>query len=240
MTAAYDAISNATPGTGDLSWTHTPAGTPRGAIVYVIQQGGGTDEVSGVTYGGSAMVEAPASPIGKTGGEPDVVYAYTLLSSVPTGNQTVVVTVSGADPKAAVCITLTAAADLVVQDADNSINSTAIDDPSFTLSLGGLDCFCCLGYFSGRQTPSMITPLASWTNRYQDDYGVATAGVFTYDTIGTADVTAGYTSDTADDATIIGLAITETGGAPAGQPTQARTWGIPTGSGRRDRPGGHN
>ncbi len=31
MTIAYDAISNATEGTGNLSWTRTPAGTPRGA-----------------------------------------------------------------------------------------------------------------------------------------------------------------------------------------------------------------
>lgn len=217
MTLAFDAFTAPTPGTGDLSWTHTPVGTPRGVIVYVVSNIN-TDEISGVTYGGNAMTEATGSPHSKAGGEASCVHAFEMLSGIPTGNQTVYVTTTGTTGgKAGGCITLTGAADTEVQEADVTINSNALDDPRATLALGGNSCFCCIGFFSGRQTVTLNTPLTSWTNRYNHDYGVATMGIYTYDTIGTTDVTAGWDNDVADDVLAIALAIKEVAGA-AGEP----------------------
>src|SRR3990172_6799796 len=142
MAIAFDAISGPTEGTGQLSWTHTPVGTPRGVLVFVVANAGG-DEVTGVTYGGTSMVEVSGSPAQKTGGEPGQVYCFFLGSNVPSGQQTVVISVDATGTtKTARCITVTAATNVVVRDTDATINTNAASDPSATLSLGGLSCFC--------------------------------------------------------------------------------------------------
>lgn len=219
MTIAYDAVSSATEGTGTLTWTHTPAGTPAGVIVYVIQNTG-TDLVTGVTYGGITMSEVTDSPNLKAAAEDGAVYGYFLGSSIPTGAQTVEVSVTGgAITKAAVAITVTAAGDTAVQDTDVTINSDAEADPSATLSLGGNSCFCAIGFMSGIGATANITPLTDWTSRYEFDFTNQTAGVYTYDTIGTSDVAIGW-DQTSEDAVAVGIAITEDAGggsaAPAG------------------------
>ena len=53
MAATYDAETVIGNGTSTISSTHTPSGTPKGAIVLITQDVGATDEVTGVTYGGS-------------------------------------------------------------------------------------------------------------------------------------------------------------------------------------------
>lgn len=213
MTVAYDAVSNATEGTGNLSWTHTPVGTPAGVIVFVTQIAGG-DEVTGVTYGGVAMTEVTGSPNLKATGEPGAVYGYFLGSSIPTGAQTVTVTVDATGTnKAAVAITITAAANTTVQDTDVSINSDAATNPSATLALGGNTCFCAEGFFSGINAVGNVTPFADWTSRYEFDFTSQIGGVYTYDTIAAVDVTMGWTQ-TSEDAIAIGVAVTESAVVP--------------------------
>ena len=214
MAVAYDAVSNATEGTGTLTWTHTPVGTPRGVQVFVVQNTGAADEVSGVTYGGVAMTETSDSPLLKAAAEDGGVYSYFLGSSIPTGAQTVEVTVTGATTKAAVAITITAAADTTVQDTA-TISSDSATNPSVTLSLGSNTCFCAIGFMSGQASVGNITPSASWTSRYEFDFTSQTCGFYTYDTIGSSDVTAGWTQ-TADDAISIAVAITEGAGGGGG------------------------
>jgi hypothetical protein len=208
MTIAFDAFSNATEGTGALSWAHTPANAPQGVIVFVVQNAG-TDEVTGVTYGGAAMTEVTGSPLLKATGEAGAVYGYHLGGGIPTGAQTVVVSVNGTGTtKAAVAITVTACGDTVVQDTDVTISSDAAADPSATLALGGNVCFCAEAFFSGQASVTGITPPAGWTSRYEFDFTSQTAGFYTYDTIGAANVTMGWTQ-TSDDAMAIGIALTE-------------------------------
>ena len=212
MSIAFDAFSSVAAGTGNLSWTHTPVGTPRGITVEVVQNTG-TDEVSGVTYGGTAMTEVTGSPNLKAAVEAGAVYCYFLGASIPTGPQTVLVTVTGASSKRAGAVSVTAAADTEVQDTDVTINSNSVANPSATLALGGNSCFCMEGFFSGSNDPADITELAGWTNRLEHDFTSQTAGWYTYNTIGTADVTMGWTQ-TAQDAVCIGIAIREAGAPP--------------------------
>lgn len=222
MAVAYDAFSAAS-GTTTFSWTHTPVGTPRGVTVFIVQDISGVDQITGVTYGGVAMTEIALSPLLKTGGEPAVTYGYHLGSAIPTGAQTVAVTVSGGtDAKRAVCVSVTAAGDTEVQDT-TTIQSNALTDPSGTLSLGAVSCFCWEAFYSGLGSAGGITPLTGWTSRDEHDFGVDMAGFYTYDTVGTADVTIGYTASS-DDCNLIGVAIKET--VPAGHPATKRMGGV--------------
>src|SRR5688572_13669586 len=116
MAIAFDAASNVAAGNGTLSWTHTPVGTPKGVLV-LIASASLTDQVAAATYGGTAMTELADSPLLQTvGDEGGSVYGYFLGSSVPTGAQTVEVTVTGAASKRAVAVTVTAAGDTAVED----------------------------------------------------------------------------------------------------------------------------
>lgn len=208
MAVAFDAVSAATQGTGNLSWTHTPVGTPRGVKVH-IRHDNNVDEVSGVTYGGVAMTEVAGSPNILATSEQGVVYGYFLGAGLPTGPQTVVVTVTGSTAKDAMAITVTAGGDTELQDVDATINSGSLENPSVTLSLGGKTCFCSIGFLSGIPDPANVTPFTNWTSRSEVDYGAFTSAVYTYDIIGTTDVTAGWTQ-VADDAVAIAMAIMET------------------------------
>jgi len=213
-TVAFDAISNVAAGTGNLSWTHTPAGTPKGVLVFVVQNASGAGQVSSVTYGSASMTEVTGSPNLHTTGETGAVYAYFLGTSVPTGAQTVTVTVSGSATKRAVCITLTATEDTAIVTTDASIKSDSLANPSVLLSLSGQTSFVAIGFHSGQGAVSGITELTNWTNRLEHDFGAQTAGWYTYNTIGSADVTAGWTQ-TADDAVMIAVAVKDTAVPPA-------------------------
>lgn len=199
MAVAFDAFNSGAAGTGNLSWTHTPVGTPRAVIVTIGQGGGGSnvDEVTSVTYGGVAMTEISGSPQlhEDAGGTDDGAnYVYFLGSNIPTGAQTVEVTVSGAHVKRATSTTLTASADTEVIDADSSLNGALGTNPSVTLQLNGRASFAAIKFFSYHGDPVNISPLSGWTSRNESDFGGSTGGTYTYDTIGTADVTAGWTS----------------------------------------------
>jgi len=96
MAVAFDAVSESHTGTtasaseASFSWTHSPVGTPRGVVVFVFIIAADADYVTSVTYGGTAMTENPTFAF-DSADEPGRTYAFSLGSSVPTGNQTVVV-----------------------------------------------------------------------------------------------------------------------------------------------------
>ncbi len=207
MTIAFDAFSSYLLGGVNPSWTHTPVGTPKGVIVWILQ-GSATDEVTGVTYGGVAMTEVAGSPNMKATGEVIGCYCYFLGSGIPTGARTVQVSGGVSVAKAAYCVTVTAAGDTMLQDVDATINSDSVANPSVTMSLGGLSSFVALAFDSGQNAATGVTPFTGWTGRNETSSGVQTIGCYTYDTVGTADVTAGWTQ-TAEDAVAIVVAIKE-------------------------------
>lgn len=206
MAVAFDAYT-ANNGTGNLSFTHTPVGTPKG-IILLCDGDDTTDEFSSATYGGVAMTEVSGSPNVLTTGEGGNVSCFFLGSGIPTGAQTVAVTVIGTGTKQVGVFSVTASADTEVVDSDGTINSTSQADPSVTLSLSGRSSFCAIGFFSGQGAVTGTTPFTSWTSRTEFDFGSDVCGIYSYDTIGTADVSAGWTQ-TADDACAIAIAISE-------------------------------
>jgi hypothetical protein len=219
MAIAFDAFSNAAANANDHSWTHTPVGTPRGVLVLGVQDTTDLDDITGVTYGGVAMAEVALSPKLSNAGsaEASSVYGYFLGASIPTGAQTVAVTTGGGGiTKRFAAITVTAAQNTSVVDT-SGVDSASLANPSVTLSLGGITCFCAIGFHSGQGAVTGITPLTNWTSRLEHDFGAAVAGWYTYNTIASADVTAGYTA-TAEDANLLAVAIRENAAGGATQP----------------------
>jgi hypothetical protein len=181
--------------------------TPRGVIVFVYTNNG-ADEVTGVTYGGVAMTEVPGSPVLHTSGEVGAVHCYFLGSSVPTGAQTVEVTVSGSANKNATAITVKGNTDMELVDIDATVNNDSLENPSVTLGLNGRTCWVGIGFYSGQNQGTGVAPLTGWTNRLETDFGTQVAGCYTYNTVDSADVSAGWTQ-TAEDAAMIAVAVSE-------------------------------
>ncbi len=216
MTGAFDAFSSSSQGTGTLTWNHDPVGTPRGVIVLVAEHDTATDGVTGVTYGGTSMAEVSGSPNVHGTGEIGVVHCFFLGSMVPTDDPAeIVVSINGTFDRRAGAITLTAASDIEIVDSDATIESDSLENPSVVLSLASRTSFAAIGFYSGLSAFSLITPLSSWTDRLENQFtsggSFRMAGWYTYDTVDTADVTAGWLQ-IADDATMIALAVSEVEG----------------------------
>lgn len=209
MAIAHDAVSNSGLGTTALGWTHTPTGTPRGVVVLVVQDVGSGDEVTSVTYGGTAMTRV-AYLASVLGGEDGAVYAYFLGASVPTGSQAVAVNVDATGSnKGAAAFTVTASTDTEV-DTFDSLDSASLDDPSITLSTSQ-ECMVYAGLHSGQGVPTAVTAGAAYTQSHAgDDFGVALAE-FERSTspIAAGSVVVDFASVAADEVGMIALAIRE-------------------------------
>ena len=214
MAIAFDATTTTGQVTGDNRFTHTPVGTPKGALVYIVINGlVGT--VSGVTYGGVAMAETANSPASNTTGELGGSHCFFLGSGLPTGAQTVAVDMLlGTEVNIVGCITVTAANDTsVVTTAKVESNNTTTT--TATLSLGGVSSFCATGFWTGLNAVTSFAPLTSWTGSTETDFGAQCGGIYTYDIIGTTDVSGGYSNTGGDDCAMHTIAIRENAGAAA-------------------------
>lgn len=204
MTVAFDAFTAGGAG----GFTHTPVGTPAGALVLVAIAGQITDTITAVSYGASDILAnaVALSPLLGNQTKDYVLYGYFLGSSVPTGAQTVTVSASVGTPRVSV-ITLTGAADLEVVDTSVH-NAAASTNPSVTLSLASRTSFGVIQWGSGIGNPVNVTPLTGWTSRTETDEGNNTNGCYTYNTIAATDITAGYTAGS-EDQYILAVAISE-------------------------------
>lgn len=205
---AFDAVSSPTPATGDLSWTHTPVGTPKGVLILVVQNGSDADRVVGATYGGTAMTEVTGSPVTATAGDEDgVVSGFFLGASVPTGAQTAFVDVDDAGTtKAAVCITVTATGD-TAQDDTTGLASASLQNPSITVD-NTTDAFIAAALFVALATPANITPAADLTELLEFDFGSQCCNFVRVTTNPGAGATAvAWTTNAADDVAVLGVAI---------------------------------
>ena len=221
MAVALDATSN--PGatfTGNVSWTHTPVGAVRGVMITVFNvTASGVDQVQGVKYGGVTVPRISPPSLFKTTTEAMGLAAFFLGAGVPTGSQTVeVLTTAATVTKAGMCRTFTATKD-VEKIAEVVWSSDALANPTGTLALAGRSACCVLVFLSGQQAVSGFTQLTNWSiGSPESDFGNAGGGEYTYNIVGTANVTAGWTQ-TSDDAVGMAIAVAEVQG-PTGVLTQ--------------------
>lgn len=211
MAVAFDAASDRGAfSTGNLSYTHTPVGTPRAVIAFHYGADGSTDNTTGMTYGGVAMTEVTNSPRLKSAVESIGLHVFFLGSGIPTGAQTIAVTTSssyGANFSLS-CMTLTAGADTQIAATAATISSNNQSNPSETLALGSATAFVLIAFVSGQNATSGISPSASWTSRSAVDVGQVSFGNYTRDSNGTGNITCGWTQ-TSDDALALSIGISE-------------------------------
>jgi hypothetical protein len=216
MAILRDAVTHdSTAGGGaDASFTHTPVGTPRGVLLFVTFTGsfaGSTDQIDSTpTYGGVSMTEVAGSPLLFSGTEDKQIHVFHLGSSVPTGPQTVAFSV--VDIAAySTCITYTASGDTEIVDT-TTILTTASGNVTGTLSLGGRTCEAAMAFVNGSGLPADTSPLTDWTQQRETDHGSQTSGAYTYDTVGSADVTFGTNEAASTHVAAFGVAIAEVAG----------------------------
>lgn len=191
----------------NLAWVHVPTGTPAGVIIVAQLPLAGADVFSTVSYGGIVLPRI-GQFVGKTSGEAMCTAIYGLTSGIPTGNQAAFISTVSTSIIVGYAITVTAARDTQISGCDFSINNDSIANPTSTVAVGARSSFSCIGIISGQDASANVTPSAGWTSRFKGNYGATTSALFTNDTVGTSDVTAGWTQ-TADDAVAISIAISE-------------------------------
>lgn len=228
MAVAHDAASESHTGItgstseGSFSWTHTPVGTPRGVLVFVISHGGsGADIVSAVTYGGSALSIPTGAVAVDTTGEDGRTQAWFLGSSIPTGAQTVQVTrTNNASVVWACAITVTASGDTEVHTAGIVLlqEDGTLAEQNVTDGSPGTNSLRYAGLMSG--LGNVPTPGANSTALHDLDVGARVNAVVRETTAGQGSRPVGWASASSDDRAAVHLAIRETGGGggPTGNP----------------------
>jgi hypothetical protein len=189
---------------GSSSFNHTPVGTPKGVVV-IIGQDTSADNVTAVTYGGVAMTRVRYAA--DTSGEAIANWMYFLGAAIPTGVQSVSITVTGTDGHTAWCGTITAAADTEVNQS-NVVQADVLN-PSITLpTSAGFSGIVFSGITSGVNAPASITGGASFTEfTATRDYGIV-SGKSEYRLMSGANVVANWTI-ASDDVAMTAAAIQE-------------------------------
>jgi len=210
MAVAHDAATLIGTGTGTIEGTHTPSGTPRGVVVAIVQDGS-AEEVTAVTYGGVALTKQVFK--GQATAEAGSAQFWFLGSGVPTGAQTVKVTVSGSNTRAVTCMTLTGSEDLAVA-ATGSTAAESATNPSVSLETGNLETVAYGATFSGEQA-SGVGVGAGLTQLTE---GQLTTVSTTYNTLRrtenpTANTTVSWTYSN-DEAASVGIAVKEASKEP--------------------------
>lgn len=199
MTIAVDVVSEnlRTGTTSPQTWSHAGAASGvKGVLVGIMHGASSTDHVSACSYGGSALTRVQRNT--DTATEPGAAEWWFLGSSVPQGTQTVSYTPgSTTDDIHAVCITLTAATNLIVQ-AVGGVNDNAAN-PSVALTYDGRHCMAFAAMYSGLTAYTSVTAGANCTAISTTELaGNFASRVLRQTTPGTADFTIAATSATDD------------------------------------------
>ena len=215
MAVAHDAAAESHTGTtgsaseASFAWTHAPAGTPRGVLVFTFVNAN-ADDATAVSYGASSMTAVTGGRAVDTAGEAGDCKAWFLGSSVPTGNQTVTVTrTNNANVMYAVSITVTAAADTeikgtpVLLQGDQVVAEQAVDS--------GADAAL---RYAGLNTGLLNEPGAGASSTFLlgIDFGIRTIGTVVETTGGTGSRNVGF-SVVIEDTAAVHLAIGEVAAA---------------------------
>lgn len=207
--------------TGNISFDYTPGEVLRGLVVFITQNVGSDDQVSGVTADGVAMTRRVF--LQNTTSEPGAVYIYTLDASVPTGTLTIAITVSGSSVKHAVALGVTAYADVEVADTNTAIHDgTANPAVDLDAIASGVEACCAAALHSGANAPPTTPLSADILHLHAGDYGNQTASYqrAINNTTGPTTKTMGYTT-AAEQHALAAIAIRQVAGAANPQPPRS-------------------
>lgn len=208
-----EAIGADSTAAGNYDTAITPAATPNGVCVVIVQNGLTSDLVTSVTYGtGAGAVALTRASFQTEATEAGGVYIYWAGGGnvFPAGAQTVRVVRTGTTSMGAVVSTMTTAASMLV-NIDGIVatgTSASVANPSWTHTSLVNDVVAYLGIHSGLQTMTN-TPATNWTLQTSFDAGAFGRG-FARRTLATAGALApGWTAATADDFVACSIAFKE-------------------------------
>jgi len=189
--------------TGNRTFSHVPAGTPKAVCVTVCVTGTAAP-VTGVLYGGVKMRLAEDRTDVTEAGR---VQLWVLESrTVPTGTQTVTLQGCIAATKFATCFTMTAATTHVkMEQATGSVSASGAN-PTATLARVN-SCYCFGALHTGAAAPS-ASPLTGVTLVDSADYGALAAQTIRSTAAGTGSFALGVTLG-ADDYAVVGASFYE-------------------------------
>lgn len=214
MSVAHDASSKTatiSQSEAAFSFTHTPVGVPRSALVVVFEYQTNVDDVLGVTYGGVALGAVAGGRALDTLTELGTCKAYHLGAGIPTAAQLVeVARNNNATTMGAMCATATADGDtevtgVVLLQENQILAEQNVDDgraAGASLRYAGLYTGFSL---TGSTSPGVNTTALEALGLIGSAF--AKLGVETVPGFGSRPV--GFTSATADDVAEVLLAIRE-------------------------------
>jgi hypothetical protein len=176
-------------------------------LVFVMRSDSSSDsEITGVTYGGTALTAVTGGLAQDTGGEPGLCKAYFLGSSVPTGARTVQVTTSAGE-YTGVAITVTSVGDtetagVVLLQGDGTLLEQSVNDGS-----PGSPSMRYVGGYSGLKSPPSAGSNSTLMVAVETDADSAVACRET--TAGQGSRSVGFVSATTDDRAFVHLAVLE-------------------------------
>lgn len=219
MTISIDATTaQATKTSATWSTVHAGGASPEGVVVMAVRYDSGALTAT-ATYNGVSMTELPGSPLRHVGaGFNDFVIVAFRLDSPASGTQTATVTWSADTGFSGTQIVQTYNSDtagIQIQDEETAESSGSSANPSGSLALGGNTCAVLTAWANGNAAVGDATPLSGWTSAAETDPGNQINGAYTYDTVGSANVTTGYTAASAEWA-MYSIAVTELGATGGG------------------------
>jgi len=207
MAVAFDAESTLAVGTGDRSWTHTPVAEPAGVLVLIVEEGG-TDTITGVTYGGETMTEVALSPVLYAGAESGSIHGFFLANPADINAATVAIdTETGSDQYIAACFTVTSATGVsAVHDTSIQAGATGLTTVGATLTIS-INSFVAGAMYSGLGAPA-FTEVTGTQQVVEGDLGQDSGGISRGNSIKTTDFSYTWTQ-ASDDGMALVVAICE-------------------------------
>lgn len=193
-------------GTPTGSFTHTPASSPNGILLFVTNVVTQNNRVATVRYGGVSMTFVTASA--DTSGETLNTQAWFLGSGIPTGSQSVQLTYSGAgtDDQLVSVASFTNPSNKNTQVVSVGAIPNDASNPQLTLATTGRNCMSFGQIGSGFDATSSLAPLAGMTNLGSYDAGAKVVSFDRQTNSSTSNFTIGYTA-TSDDVAYVAVNI---------------------------------
>jgi len=214
MAVAWNSVFTTFADEQDVSLTvsYAPGTTIAGIFVLVMTPTNGGTNITGVTFGGDALTEVVA--VHTTAGDEDgSAYFYFLGTSIPSGTQDVVISITGGTTQLRGVIgSVTAAADTEIVDSD-SIGAVQAN-PQLTLDTGAEDSAVAAGLYSG--VGSVPTGLSGQTSIQSDDFGNHITVSARRTAIEAGSITIGWTVASDDQAMVAAAIIESPPPAPLG------------------------
>lgn len=203
-----------------MTWTHTPSGTPRGAVVGFMHGASTTDHVQSVTWGGVNMTRIVRAV--DTATEPGAAELWFLGTGIPTGLQTISASLASAttDDILSASFVINAASDTQVIDY-GSIQEDAAN-PTVTLRKFGRSGGCIAAMYGGGAAPGG-TLATGCTLERTADLGNFMAQTCRETTPNTSDFTIGWSTLTSDDLAFVAICVAEARSDVPGLITEKRT-----------------